>query len=143
MEMETIYNKVWTTYDDFEAYFKALEGHHGIVSVVVGTIEDVASLQKSADSILYPMLFVHIPDFPMDAGRGTDFSSDLVVLVEKTAASPRQTAYEITQLVNAQLFHDARNGLFSFNGKFQVEPKGAHVFSNTVGWLAAFTAGIE
>lgn len=135
------------SYEDFEEYFLEMlnDPDIGVASVVVGTIQDAETVQKNADTEIYPMLFVHIPSFESfnSGGNMNRFDSDFLVLDRYSDdLVERRKAFNGTRniVLNIQkrMERDNQNGLFEFDGRLQAEPKTNLTFGKCLGWFVGF-----
>lgn len=142
------YNKPFVaSYEDFEEYFESFleDTEIGIAAVVIGTIEDAETVQKDAESEIYPLLFVHIPSFESfnSGGNMNRFDSDFLVLERYiTDRMERRMAFNrtrhIVHNIQKRMEQDANNGLFVFDGRLQAEPKTNITLGKCIGWFVGF-----
>lgn len=150
------YNKsILASYEDFEEYFLEMTNDYiddkgntvfiGVKKVVIGTMEDVETVQKNATTEIYPMLFVHIPSFESfnSGGNKNHFETDFLALERHNADTvERRRIFNLTRniVLNIQkkMEADAQNGVFDFDGRLQAQPKTNLTFGKCLGWFVSF-----
>jgi hypothetical protein len=143
-----MYSKnIVASYTDFVDYWESMkdEPNIGVLSVVVGDIEDAQTFQKNAIEAIYPLLFVHVPSFESfnSGGNMNRFDSDFLVLMQNDDdRNARSGIYnqtrEIVLNIQKRMERDAQNGLFDFDGRLQAEPKANATMGKCYGWFVSF-----